>query len=106
MMPSLAMIIMMTREENEPDEIELQIIISIDERVLAQIPITVPFQTGMKARFIATVQGMVFTELGNYQFRVHRGDEAPLAFWMVQVKLVPGQPQIQSVETTSSRPSA
>jgi hypothetical protein len=105
MMPSLAIVMMLTREENEPNDVDLQVSVSRNGQTLAQIPATVSFQTMLKARFVATVQGMVFTEQGVYELAVHRGDEPPLGAWRIQVRLVPpAQPQLQPVETVPASP--
>jgi len=64
MVPSVAVVMMLTREENEPADVELYIAVSLNGQRLAQIPATASFQTMLKTRFVATVQGMVFTEQG------------------------------------------
>src|SRR3984893_15824815 len=99
-MPGLAVVIMLTRDESEPDDVEIQISVSLNGRPLAQLPVTSSFQSKLKARIVATVQGMIFTEQGMYELAGHRGDER-LGAWNLQVNLIPttAQPQIQAVET-------
>ena len=105
MVPSVAVVMMLTREENEPADVELYIAVSLNGQRLAQIPATASFQTMLKTRFVATVQGMVFTEQGIYELEIHRGEEPPLGVWRIQVRLIPAQPQIQPVETAPPSPA-
>src|SRR5208282_433451 len=65
-LPSLAVVAMFTREQNEPDNVELQIDVSFTGKTLAQFPLAVSFQSMLKTRFVATIQGIVFSEQGTY----------------------------------------
>jgi hypothetical protein len=95
----------LSREDNEPNDLDLQVSVSRNGQTLAQIPATASFQTMLKTRFVATVQGMMFTEQGVYELAVHRGDEPPLGIWRIQVKVVAAaQPQIRPVETAPASP--
>jgi hypothetical protein len=105
MVPGIAIVMMLTREESEPANPEIQIAVSHNSRTLAHLPVTASFETKMKTRIVATVQGMVFTEQGVYEVAAHHGDER-LGVWRIQVNLISSaaQPQIQVVGTAPVSP--
>jgi hypothetical protein len=96
--PSMALVAILTREENEPRDVELQVIVTLNgNNILAQLQARVSFQSALKARAVINVQGMVFNEQGVCEIAIRHADAEPLGSWTMRVNLV-AHPQIQTVE--------
>jgi hypothetical protein len=74
-MPSIVIVIMLTREEHEPNDVELQITASLPGQDPVSIPATAQFQDKLRTRVALTVQGMMFTEPGIVELTLRSGDE-------------------------------
>jgi uncharacterized protein DUF6941 len=94
--PSVTLAAVLKREENEPNEIEIQIVVTLNGHSVAQLPTGASFQEKLKTRLIVNMQGMVFTEQGVCEIAIRYGD-ASLAVWRILVNLI-AQPQVQTVE--------
>lgn len=95
--PSMSLVTTFSREESEPNEAELQIMVTMNGQAVVQLPMTVNFQDKPRTRVLVGLQGMVFPTQGVCNIVIRQGDAPPMAEWKVRVNLI-ANPQIQTVE--------
>ena len=96
-------IMILTREQGDPDNLALQMSISLGERQLFEGPFQVNFLQRLSCRAVVDLNGVVILAPGNLRFQVRHGARE-IAAWNVVVNQV-GQPRVQPVVVPQPPPA-
>jgi hypothetical protein len=92
-LPRITVIAILTREEDDPADVQLQLTATLAGQHLFAGPFPANFAAGLLSRTVVEMQGLVIPGPGDLSF-VLRNGEQPLATWIIKVSQV-GQPQLQ-----------
>jgi hypothetical protein len=94
--PSITFLVILTREQTEPEDLNPHLRIDLNGTVLAEGPFNLNFRGHLRTRGFAEIGGLVITAPGVLTFSLLQGEQ-PIASWRIFVNYI-GQPQIsQSV---------
>ena len=91
---------MLSRIETDPDELDAQLRITLNERTLVSLPQKISFQSHLRARTLGFIQGLVITEPGSLRVGLY-WDDIEHAFWTIAVNQV-GQLSYQVVQPSAT----
>jgi hypothetical protein len=106
--PSLAVIIALSRESSEPDNMPLSVACDMNGKQIFEVPITASFQGKLRTRVVANLQGVPITSHGVMKMLL-KSKRKVIGTWPIivssAVQVLPPPVQVASATTVGSQPA-
>jgi len=86
----------LSREDAEPSNYDLNLVVSNNDQTLLEVPLTADFQDQLRNRQIVRIGGIAIPSPGQLIFRLLHGEQE-LSVYSVQITLV-GEPEATTLE--------
>lgn len=83
--PKLATLFIIERDEDDPDQIESLVVINLNDREIGRLPLISQFEGKFRSRLTFVGEGVIIEELGQLTITLEVNQQ-PLTSWVISVK--------------------